>query len=81
MNPPSDKPGYEQPFPITFTLWDAGCLSGILQGRIHEVECRLATAGDMMDAERREYAELLLGQMRGCLEAVTAAKAAFLHRR
>lgn len=63
---------------ITFTVWDAGCLSGVLQQRIAEAERHRRISVERhsgnYSAEDLKMVDDFIAQMKGCLAAVQVAR-------
>lgn len=63
---------------VTFKAWDLGCLCGVLESRIREVEQHMRVCEDRYTPEARVHTETFLAQMRGSHAAITTARAAWL---
>jgi hypothetical protein len=60
---------------IKVSVWDAGCLPGVLRRRIEDVERQVRVNGGQHTAEQAKPISDFLGQMRSCLAAVETARA------
>lgn len=59
---------------ITFDLFDSGCLPTVLRQQIDRVEGHMRVCRTSYSAEQQKDADDFLAQLRGCLEAVEAAR-------
>lgn len=62
---------------ITFNVYDAGCLPGVLEHRLREAQRQKQASGDRLSPEQAEMIDAFISQMANCLAAVNAARAAW----
>jgi hypothetical protein len=60
---------------IIFDIFDSGCLAGVLERQLYEVERHQRIAGHTYTPEGQQDVEALKQQLRGCISAVEAARA------
>lgn len=63
-----------QKITIILSAFDAGCLPGVLEWRIKEVEQHMRVCAESYTKESLDYTNQFLSQMRGCLESINTAK-------
>lgn len=63
---------------ITFNIYDAGCLPGVLEHRLREAQRQKTASGDRLSPEQAAMIDAFISQMANCLVAVNAARAAWV---
>jgi len=59
---------------ITFNVYDAGCLPGVLEHRLREAQRQKAASAGRLLPEQSEMIDAFISQMSNCLAAVNEAR-------